>query len=157
MNKTAIAVFSKIRHGLPAFLGGLLLALLFAAKPAVGGVTIVTPPADKTTGTQGVTFSLQLQLTRTTQPTSTCFLPSTVKTFPVPGLAVNGTLCVIRGIPAEAGTFSVTIDAANGSKTTSITFTITIVPASGPPQTFRVNLPHWAAFGGWVSDWSIVN
>ena len=135
------------------------LVLAFAAT-AEGSVFAFVDPGNLT-ATEGQLFTEALHTANGTSPTTLCFAPSNQPVFPVQGLTLVGTSCTITGTPTTPGTYTVTVDGANGGATAQITIHITVNAATTPPPTttpqFVYLLPHWAAFGGWVTLWSIVD
>lgn len=127
--------------------------LLACAVSAAAQTFTVGPTPNQTFGV-GQSVSLTITTSGGTATVS-CILASNSQPLPA-GLKLTG--CLIIGTPTTPGTSTITIDAISGAQTASETFTITVnAGTTPPPQNFKVNLPHWAAFGGWLTDWSIVN
>ncbi len=109
-------------------------------------VTVGNPPvitsAGSASGTAGSAFSYQI--TATNNPTSfnATGLPA--------GLSVNTGGGLISGTPGSAGTFSVTINATNGSGTGSATLTLSIA-AAPPPTVSVVNPANGAVVSGTIA------
>ncbi len=91
--------------------------LTITVNPAVAGTPVIGSPGTAV-GTLGQPFSYTITATNTPTSYGATGLPT--------GLSVNTTTGVISGTPTAAGTYTITIQATNGSGTSSTSMALTI-------------------------------